>query len=421
MMKNSIGEKKSAQYIINRNVVFIAHEFGLYKGHGGIASYLYNICLWILENTNSKISVFAARFDTECDLLQNSRFNITLLEGSLEEQRQLVFDRLMDIQPDYVEFAEFNALGLKTLLEKRYNNKLQNSVIVTNNHTATKECWEWTNLQNFAFAPDYLQVVSNQESLQLHLSDYCIAPSTFLAHYVHKNYGLEDEVLVFANPYLKELKTKTEIRESIADKINLEEFDDSFNIVLVSRFERRKQQERLVSSVKSLIDKGLNIKLILVGNTSTYNEGKDYREYVMELASDTKNIYFYDFADIKAQEKFIAIADLTVLPSIFENQPVAMVETALRGIPVMGSIYSGITDYTKDPRLLFNPFIEDDLTNKIHDFYNLSIGERTNIQKEQVKNLKDFINTERCIIDRINLKQKNRIYNYENNMEKLVK
>lgn len=109
------------------------------------------------------------------------------------------------------------------------------------------------------------------------------------------------------------------------------------------------------------------------------------------------------------------------MPSTFENQPVAMIETVLREIPVMGSIYSGITDYTKDERLLFNPFKENDLTDKIRDFYHLSKNERISIQKAQKKRLEEFIDPEKSILDRINLKPINKRYNYEENMRTLIK
>lgn len=409
-------------YTIKRKkIAFVAHEFGLYKGHGGIASYLYNICSWLLKQVNFEVFVYTSCYDTECDLMENTRFNITLLKGSLEEQREYVFDRLMDIQPDYIEFAEFNALGLKAVLEKNFNGKLKNSTIVTNNHTATRECWEWSNLQNFVFAPECFHTTSKNEETQMRLSDYCIAPSTFLANYVKKNYKLDNDVLVFANPYLKKLKTKQKIREDITDKVNLEEFDNSFNIVLISRFERRKQQEKLIRAVQSLINEGLNIKLIMAGNSTIWGQGIDYRDYVMEIAEGTEGIYFFDFADIKAQEKFIAIADLTIMPSIFENQPVAMVETVLRNVPVMASIYSGITDYTKDERLLFNPFVENDLSEKIRNFYNLSLDERAKMQEEQKNALFSFIDPCKSILERINLKPLEQNLNYEKDMELLVK
>lgn len=402
-------------------IVFVAHEFGLYKGHGGIASYLYNICSWLLTKDYFEVFVLASCYDTQCDLLQNPRFKIIPLCGSLEVQRQQVYDQLTQIQPYYVEVAEYTALGLKAVIEKRFNDKLKNTRIITNNHTATQECWEWSNLKNFAFAPNHLRLVSKDEETQMRLSDHCIAPSSFLAKYVKQKYRLDADVKVFANPYLKKLKTKKEIREDIASRINLEEFDNSFNIVLISRFERRKQQEELLSAVKSLIDDGLNIKLIMAGNSTTLDNGIDYRDYLMQLCGDTKGIYFFDFADIKAQEKFIAVADLAIMPSIFENQPVAMVETVLREVPVMGSIHSGIADYTKDGRLLFDPFLQNDLTEKIRNFYNLSDIEKTNLQKTQFADLINFIDPNISILRRLFLQPQTTINDFKNSMEASVK
>ena len=402
-------------------VVFAAHEFGLYNKHGGIASYLYNICSWLLKLPDIQVYVFAENLDKKCDLLSNSRFHLIHLKGSIRKRREFIFKSLLKINPNYVEFADFRALGLKSVIEKKYNGKLSDTILVTNNHTATRECFEWTNLEDFASASKALQDRSNEEGYQMRLSDYCIAPSSFLAVYVRKQYHLASDVLVFANPYFKKLKTKNEIKKELSKTIDFGEFDKSFNIVLITRFERRKQQEKLVKAVKNLITEGLNIKLILTGNANIMKDGKDYREYIFNLASNTKGIYMFDFANLQAQEKYIAAADLTVLPSTFENQPVAMIETVLRGVPVMASRYSGIADYTKNSELLFDPFEPDDLQNKIREFYMLSENKRETLRLAQYLELKKFIDPEKCIIDRINLKLNNEPLNYEKNMELLVK
>ena len=216
--------------------------------------------------------------------------------------------------------------------------------------------------------------------------------------------------------------SKQEIIDKLEKSIDLEEYKNSFNIVLISRFEGRKQQEKLISAFVNLKKKGLNIRLFLAGNTSYLNNDNkiDYRYFSYCKTNNTEDIYIYDFLNLNEQEKLIAIADLTVLPSIFENQPVAMVETVLRGIPVMASKYSGIADYTRDERLLFNPFDENDLEQKIEAFYNLSCENREIIQITQYDNLLKFINPKKCIIDRINLPPKNNKTDYRQEMEKLI-
>ena len=63
------------------------------------------------------------------------------------------------------------------------------------------------------------------------------------------------------------------------------------------------------------------------------------------------------------------------MPSTYENQPVAMVETVLRNVPVMGSVTSGITDYTKDKCLIFDP-IKENLAEQISLFITKSDFEK---------------------------------------------
>lgn len=389
-----------------KKIVFVAHEFGLYKGHGGIASYLYNICNWLLKLPTVEVFVITRCYDKDCDLFENTRFNLYKLHGSISHQRKIVDEYINNIEPNYVEFAEFLALGL-TCLENRVNNdKLSKTVFVTNNHTATRECYEWSQFESINNAPLSLQEISKDEQKQMHLSDYNIAPSSFLAKYVKEHYNLQDEVLVFGNPYLNKLRTKEDILKELSNIIDFEEYKDTFNIVLISRFEGRKQQDKLVEAVINLRKKGMAVRLFLAGNTSSGKNYSDYRYEVYKKIQDSNGIYIYDFLNIKQQEVLIALADLSVMSSRYENQPIAIIETVLRGVPVMGSIYSGIADYTKDDRLMFNPFVEGDLEKKLEEYITMGRDEKDKIAKQQYQCLKSFIDPQKTIYERIILPKK---------------
>ena len=392
----------------NKKVVFVAHEFGLYNGHGGIASYLYNITSWLLENTNFEISVLADCYDTNCDLYKyNNRFKLFKLSGDLNNQRIQVYNIINNIVPDYVEIADFNALGLKCI-EARIKDSsfLKETVFIVNSHTATKECWEWSSGKEIFEAPEWMMMRTMQETQQLQKADYCISPSSFLAKYVTKAYHLKEEAKVFANPYFKYLETKDEIKTELSKIKNIDFYNDSFNIVLITRFEGRKHQDRLINAFLRLKNEGKNIRLFLAGNTTTFGEdNEDYRAHLYHLLNeeDKKNLYIFDFLNIEQQKDLIAIADLAIMPSTYENQPVAMVETVLRKVPVMGSIYSGIKDYTSDERLLFDPFDENSLTDKIRTFLELSTQDKKQIQEVQFNNLNGFLAPHRSILPRFYL------------------
>lgn len=386
-----------------KKIIFVAHEFGLFNGHGGIASYLYNICSWLLKATNSIIYVFAQDYDKNSDLLKNTRFNFLPLNGNLTQQREFIYTHCKDLQPDYIEFAEFSGLGL-TCVEHR--NDFLNTILVTNNHTSTKEIYEWGELKPFCNAPSYLKSLSCEEIKQMKNSDYCFAPSKFLAQYVTRNYNLSKPVLHFANPFFEKLEPKNILREKLENEYDFTEYDKTFNIVLITRFENRKCHKKLVRAFLNILTEDKRIRLILAGNTSFTPDKKDCREELYKSIPQEakKYIQIYGFLNMEEQEKFMAIADLVVMPSTFENQPVAMVETVMRQIPVIGSIYSGLADYS-DSKLLFNPFIEKDLENRIKNFISLSLEERLQLQQNQFENLKKEINPNKSILPRFDLKK----------------
>ena len=392
-----------------RKIVFVAHEFGLFKGHGGIASYLYNICSWLLKLPTVEVFILTHEYDRNCDLLQNSRFNLYKLHGSLDNKRIQVDEYINKIAPDYVEFAEYLALGLTCLKNRAGNKNLSNTVFVTNNHTATRECYEWSNFENIEKAPLCLQNIYKEESEQMHLSDYNIAPSSFLAKYVKDNYHLKDEVLVFGNPYMNVLETKQNILKKLEKTMNLDLYKNSFNIVLISRFEGRKQQDKLVNAVINLKRKGYQINLFLAGNTSGGKNYEDFRYEIYKTLKNTDGIYFYDFLNIEQQESLISIADLTIMASKYENQPISMIEMILCGVPVMASKYSGIVDYTKDNELLFDPFIPDDLEKHLEDYINLDKNVQENLTNNQYDNLMKFIAPQKTIYERITLPVKKEV------------
>ena len=400
-----------------KSIVFVAHEFGLYPGHGGIASYLYNICKWLLENTNFNISVIAEKIDCKSDLRSYAKFNAFELHGNnLIKKRDKVVDICKKLYPSYIECAEFRALGLHLVKIKSEGKYFQDTIVVTNNHTATKECYEWSCLKDFSFADDISISISNSEREQMSYSDYCIAPSSFLANYVTKNYNLRKKALVFANPFFNKLMNKTQIINKFQDLIDFNEYKKTFNITLISRFEGRKNQLRLVKSIEKLLDNNQKCRLFLAGNTSIIpGTNHDYRSLVYNSIKPNhiKHIFFYDFMELEAQEKLMAITNLSVMPSTFENQPMAMIETVLRGIPVIGSKYSGIADYSPES-MLFDPFDDNSLYNVIKNFINLPEDSKIDLVNRQYTKLLSFIDPQKSILPRFCLKADTTPKNYLN-------
>ncbi|OHE70806.1 MAG: hypothetical protein A2007_02290 [Verrucomicrobia bacterium GWC2_42_7] len=393
-----------------KKVAFVAHEFGFYRGHGGIASYLVNICKYLLEKTSLEVHVLTPFYDKECELLSHERFNLHDLSGkdhrnNISQQRELTFKICKEIFPEYIEFTDYTALGLHCVLAKREGREFTNTLLVTNNHTGTKEIFEWSTGLNIDKSFQDAQQ-SSREKTQIQCSDYCIAPSTFLGKYLKKNYNLNRDVLFFANPFFSHLERKEEIVKKLSLTMDIEKYKKSTNIVLITRFEGRKNQKALVDAFVDVIKEGVNADLFLVGNTTSIPTTQaDYRlEVFKSIPEDVRErVHFYGFMSIPQQPPFVAVADLVVMPSTFENQPMAMIESVTRGLPIMASKYSGCADYTVNKDMLFDPFEKGDLAAKISKFCKLNAGERRSIAEEQLEYLTLIINPELSILPRFNL------------------
>lgn len=379
-------------------ISFVTHEYGLFKGHGGIASYLFQICNFLSKEFDSiEIYILTSQYDKlNC---QNTK-NIVILE---HKNDPLLVDKLLsEINPDIVETQDYLGLCYYSLLKKSMGISFNNTLFFTNHHTNVREAFEWGSKIDFKNSATELKSLHSKEQVQFNLSDYNISPSNFLSKYVESNYDIK--VKTFHLPYFYNLDNISKIKNRL-NVINNNKND--FQICLISRFEARKNQIRLINEFQRFLDiSKSNSSLILAGNSVDDFDGEDYRFKCFKSikAKYCNNIKIYDFLDLKSQEKIIAFSDLVIMPSTFENFPVAIIECIKRGTPVIGSKHSGVKDMIGEKTskyMTFDPFKEGDLSKKIFNFYNFDHDKRKDISDMQLANLNSITNPEKSVINRI--------------------
>lgn len=111
---------------------------------------------------------------------------------------------------------------------------------------------------------------------------------------------------------------------------------------VVGRLVEGKGIQFLLRAMKSLLDDGMNVRLVIVG------EG----EYRQELENQAKSYGIADkieFAGSRADvEKFYVLFDVFVLPSLFEGLPVVLLEAMAAGCPVIASNVGGVCEIIED-------------------------------------------------------------------------
>lgn len=132
---------------------------------------------------------------------------------------------------------------------------------------------------------------------------------------------------------------------------------EKVKLLFLGRLSKEKAADVLINALRG-ID---NVELTIAGTG-------DQEETLKNLAHLNQNIKFIGFR--KDVDSLLLGHDALVIPSIREGLPMAVLEAAAVGLPVIGSNVGGILNVTREPKLLAVPGDEQDLANKINHFIN---------------------------------------------------
>jgi len=120
--------------------------------------------------------------------------------------------------------------------------------------------------------------------------------------------------------------------------------NEEFVLVCVARLSREKNQTILLKALRKLIDTGKRIRLLLVGEAR-----KDYR---FKIEKEISSLRLQDNVRILGTRRdipeILAAADIFVLPSDFEGNPLSVMEAMAAGKPVICTSVGGIPELIED-------------------------------------------------------------------------
>lgn len=172
-------------------------------------------------------------------------------------------------------------------------------------------------------------------------ADYVTVVSEGIKEDLINTYKIEkDKIVVINNSYDIE-----KINKLACDFIPEEEkyLFNGINIITVGRLVHSKGQYHLIRAFKDVLDKGLKLKLIIIGEGSLH-------DYLQDLITGYEIQDFVHILGFKNNPyKYIYNSDIFILPSISEGFPNVLVEAMICGKPVIAS------DCKTGPREILSP------------------------------------------------------------------
>ena len=118
--------------------------------------------------------------------------------------------------------------------------------------------------------------------------------------------------------------------------------NSTFTVLHIGRFEKQKNHKLLVEGFAAFHKKHPNSTLYMIGGGSLYNT---IVSQVHVLGIDDV-VHFEGIQDNVFP--YLAMADVFVLPSIYEGMPMTIIEAMGTGLPIIASAVGGVTDILKD-------------------------------------------------------------------------
>ena len=168
-----------------------------------------------------------------------------------------------------------------------------------------------------------------------------IANSEYTKNLAIKN-GVNEDKIIVINPGIDPVK---EIDKKTLEKVESLLKIKTPRLITVSRFDKRKNHEKVIMAVRNLKQIYPNIVYICVGYGE---EEENIKKLVKELDLEAQVMFFKDISnDLK--NALVAKSDIFVMPSIIHKKSVegfgiAYVEAAQYGIPSLGGKDGGAAD-----------------------------------------------------------------------------
>ncbi len=172
----------------------------------------------------------------------------------------------------------------------------------------------------------------------LHFADKIIAVSENIKKLLIEHGIKERKIEVIYNATGFKIDADVSKKNRLAKRSSLNINNNECVLGYVGRLSPEKGLAYLIEAISILLNSGISLKLLLIGDGSQRNE----LESIVKKKSLTSSVIFTGFQnDI---ENWIPAMDIFILPSLTEGSPISILEAMAYGIPVIASAVGGVSE-----------------------------------------------------------------------------
>lgn len=345
--------------------------------HYGIGTYLKYLTEALL--TRGDIHIYVVNYLSD----RKKEFDVEIINPRLryihippsrnsfkgDDQNQKYANRIVDFltpfilsQPNVIFQTNYpDTLPIVKCLKSRFASKVISVVhsaqwqfIFEGNMKQFSEAWQDSKVRY----SEKLKPIRAEKELY-EISDKVISVTSYMRDFLMEYFGIpEKRIEVVHNGIDKKLHL-------IPDRRNRDDlkqrmgFDQNEKIILYAgRLDKWKGIYFLLDEFAELCNQHRNVRLVLVGEDS----GPDkISQYLTHCKNNWSKVTFTGFVDFNTMQDLYQIADIGVIPSLYDHCPYVALEMISNNIPLIISDTEGLNEIlTKDQCLYITPSIDDE-------------------------------------------------------------
>jgi len=209
-----------------------------------------------------------------------------------------------------------------------------------------------------------IEFTLSQERELYRISDHIVSVTSYMRDFLINEYGIEPEKISVIQNGLDDSKYKPVSEREKADLRKRLGFSENDIIILFSgRIDPSKGVIFLMEAFENASGMNDNLRLVLMGQGSTYDCQK-------KLKSSFGKVVYTGFLEKELVNSFYKVADIGIVPSIYDHCPYTVLEMIANKIPVIASRTNGLDELLDESSCFFiDPQIsnEGDITFSISE------------------------------------------------------